>query len=153
MKPLQGEISILVKPFGSIHINDELKAKERQFIYKEKINVGTVKFLLKHSYFGEWSKQVEIAESKVTKISVDFNDVGTLIVTTQLADGKPTQADNIQIDGEWKNVSTPKSFAIRIGRHRVWVRKQGYQVQGGPKTINIEKGEKYKLEFIFTNGV
>jgi len=146
---LQGTISILTKPYGTIYINGKLKARDRQFVYKQDLDVGRVKIKITNAKFTEWEKQVEITESAVKKIVVDFNAQGRLTVIARLANNTPTHAENIQIDGEWKNVPSPKPFNLHVGKHRINVKKAGYKVQGGSKTIQIEKDQKVKLVFIF----
>ncbi len=81
MARLMGELKILVKPWGSIFIDQELARENTNTIYSGRYGTGQHQLRVVHPTFGVWEQPVAISEDQIVDITVDFNTIVYVPVT------------------------------------------------------------------------
>ncbi len=143
---LIGRLSILVKPYGSISIDDKLEKMDSNLRYLKDLPAGTHRVKAVHPTLGTWEKNVSVEPDKEAYVEVDFNKQVTLTVTSFDELGNGVWA-NIYVDNKTMNQITPKRLTLPIGQHTIEVRREGYQVLEGPKTLLLENNIIEPLRF------
>jgi len=141
LEMLIGTLQVLVKPFGSIYVDDELKKTNADVRVTINLAARSHKLRVTHPTYGNYEKDVIIDAEATLDVVVDFNRVLTIQVT---ADG--AEWGNIFVDGESKG-QTPKDLRLRLGLHTIEVRRDGYISLDRPMTINLEENWKQPLKF------
>jgi len=139
LTPRVGTLQVLVLPFGSIYIDGKLQKEDWDRQFKTELAVGAYLLKATHPQFGTWEKQITIEGEKLRDIPIDFNKMVKLKITATPVDGE------IFVDGASKGY-TPKELRLRIGQHRLEVRRKGYV--GETQIINLE--EERKIPILFT---
>ena len=143
---LIGRLSILVKPFGSIYIDDVLERRFWNVRHFKDVPAGTHRLKAFHPQLGTWEKEVSVEPDKETYVEVDFNKQVALPVTSFDEEGVATWA-YIFVDGKPTNQITPKRLTLPLGLHAIEVRREGFQVLEGPKTLLLENNVSEPLRF------
>ena len=136
LAPLLGKISLLVKPFGSIYIDGELRKKDTDIRFLTELPVGSHDIRVEHPSFGVWQKQLNIEANTQLDVPIDFTKMVTITVTSVPVGGE------IYVDHEFTQSYTPKEIELRVGRHTIEVRREGYVSEKGPRVINLEENVK-----------
>ena len=132
----RGVLKILVRPYGSVFIDNKLKSKNSIAQLSDSLIVGSHTIKAVHPTLGHWEKQIKISDNKMNEIVVDFNKDYEVIVTSS-----PINAQII-IDGKLSGKYTPKLIKIRTGNHSISVQKKGYNLVVKEKTLLIESNIK-----------
>ncbi len=137
-----GKLSILVKPFGSILIDGKLLKRDTPTQFNTEILAGRHKLTIVHSGLGSrWEKRIEVVGGKTHDIFVDFTKMVNVTVIS-----KPW--GTIIVDGKLTGDVSPKQIKVRVGQHIIGVRREGFEMEGGSKNINLDDDLKEPLEFI-----
>ena len=144
--PATGKIGILCLPYGSIYIDGKLKARDRNTRYIATLPTGSHEIKIEHPSFGNWQKTVEIRPGEITNLSIDFNKFFNLTVTAFDESKKPVFAD-IYVDGQPTGFTTPRRWQLRLGTHRIEVRKAGYSPVTPPQILTLEQDLATPLKF------
>lgn len=138
---LFGGIRMLVRPFGSIYIDDRLQKKDAFAQFSMELQVGRHKISVVHPTLGTWQKAVEIQQDKTLDIPIDFNKKVAVTILSQDSEGKLTWG-RIYIDNEDIGQVTPKEIKVSVGLKEISVRREGYVLEGGERVINFEENMK-----------
>lgn len=146
LNALVGQLQVLVRPYGSIFLDGELKKENAISPFKESLNVDNYILKAVHPDLGTWEKTVQIKSNKLTNVRIDFNKFAKVTVLCNDPSGRFVSAE-IFVDGKSIGRSTPKETQLRIGKHTVEVRREGFVLVGNPKVINLEEGMQQTLQF------
>ena len=146
LSALVGQLQVLVRPYGSIFIDGELKQTNAISQFMESLNVGQHTVKVVHPDLGTWEKTIEIELDKPEDISIDFNKFAKVTVLCGDPTGRIVSAE-IFVDSKSIGKSTPKETPLRIGKHTIEVRRDGFALVGDPVVINLEEGMQQTLQF------
>ncbi len=149
LNPAFGKLSILVKPWGSIYIDNKLKKESASFVNQFELPAGKHKVKIIHPSLGYWQDAVTIKYDKTEKINIDFNKKYKINISAEDKNGKPVYG-NIIIDGRDSGEITPKQIELNSGVHHIIVRKEGYVTANGEREVLIKNHYKGPLMFILT---
>jgi serine/threonine protein kinase len=147
LEPAVGEINILVKPWGSIYIDETLKKKNSNVSHREVLYAGEHKIAILHPSLGTWEKRLTLTAGKVHEVVVDFSKTVNVPIAAFDVDGKPVWADIVVDDLPTGNV-TPKEITVRIGRRTIRAQKDGYELVSGAKNLMLDDHLEEPLTFI-----
>lgn len=147
LKRLEGELSILVRPWGSIYINGELHKSSADTKYKINLPVAQYEIKVIHPTLGTWRRLVKIQPEKVADVTVDFNQKIKMQVDAIDQAGNPVYAE-IFLDNQNTGKSTPETIDVRLGLHRLLVKKDGYLTSTGEREIMVDEHLKDTQTFI-----
>ena len=125
LTPANGRLSILALPYGSIYIDGTLFKKDSHRQFSTDLQIGPHDVRVVHPTYGTWQSSVTVYENRDSDVTIDFNRHVSLRILAFDESGKPIVGD-IYVDGEFTESSTPKQLSLRVGLHRVEVRKPGY---------------------------
>jgi tRNA A-37 threonylcarbamoyl transferase component Bud32 len=135
-----GKLAILVKPSGSIYIDEMLRAKNTASEHTFNLAAGLHQVSVQHDSLGQWEKEIEIKPDQPNKLLIDFTRKVKLTVASD-------PWGEIWVDNTPTGYETPKQFELTIGKHTIEVRRRGYVLQSGAKVINLEDDLKRPLQF------
>jgi serine/threonine protein kinase len=136
LKLSSGKFNLLVRPYGSVYINNKLISENSIAQISQSLSVGNHRIKAVHPSLGTWEKQVEIAEDKTIEYVIDFNREHEVIVTST-----PINAQII-IDGQPSGKYTPKLIRLKMGNHSISVMKEGHSLVGREMNLVIENDLK-----------
>ena len=70
---LQGTVSVLAKPWGTIYIDGELKKAESDRLFVAKLSPGFHRLRIEHPSLGQWEQVIDVKAGEELPITVDFN--------------------------------------------------------------------------------
>ncbi len=142
-----GNLIVMVRPWGSIYINNQLKKATTDFKYN--IKLPAVSHLLKvsHPTLGFWEREVKIKPDADLTINVNFNKTISVSVVAYDTDGNPVQAE-IMLDNKPTGELTPREINLRTGLHRLTVMKDGYIAVEGEKRVLVDESTIETQKFI-----
>ena len=146
LNALIGQLQVLVRPYGSIFLDGELKKENAISPFKESLNVDNYILKAVHPDLGTWEKTIQIKFNKLTNIRIDFNKFAKVTVLCNDPNGRFVSAE-IFVDGKSIGRSTPKETQLRIGKHTIEVRRDGFALVGDSVVINLEEGMQQTLQF------
>lgn len=129
LETLAGEIEILVRPYGSIYIDDELKVQDSNSPYATKLSGGKHTIKLVHPTLGKASIPIVVTGEKLQKYFFDLSRVVKLTIVSN-----PPYSE-IFINGESKGY-TPVQLQLKAGSYKIVLKKDGYKPS---------KEEKYEV--------
>jgi eukaryotic-like serine/threonine-protein kinase len=121
LNPLMGKIEILVRPYGSIFINDQLKISDTNAPYVTELPGGSHNIRIVHPSLGTYTKKIDIVDESVKKYNIDFNRAIKLTVVSD-----PINCE-IFLDGKTTGKTTPGLLRLGPGKHTIQVKRDGYQ--------------------------
>jgi len=142
-----GKLSVLARPFGSIYINGDIKRKDTNTRYTTDLPVGPQRVRVVHPILGLWEKTVNIEADKTHEIQIDFNKKVKLVVTSFDESRTTSLWGEIYVDGKPTGYTTPSQLTLRVGKHTIEVRREGYILVGKPITISLEEDVNEPLVF------
>jgi len=138
--PTTGAVKILVKPFGSIFVDGNLRQSDWQFQYREELPAGKHTIRAVHRTFGTWEKEMIIVAGKTIEVIVDFTKQIRVTVAS-------TPWGEIYVDNQPTGFQTPKEITVRVGKRAIEVRRDGFETVGGARVINFENDLAQPLRF------
>jgi len=129
LETLAGEIEILVRPYGSIYIDEELKAQDSNSPFTTKLSGGKHTIKLAHPTLGKAIIPIVVNGEKLQKYIFDLSRVVKLTVVSN-----PPYSE-IFINGESKGY-TPVQLQLKAGSYKIVLKKDGYKPS---------KEEKYEV--------
>ena len=130
---LTGMIKVLAIPYGSIFLDGDLKQADTEFQYSTTLPTGTHTLRVQHPTYGFWEKVLNIESDKTTDLTIDFSKKVKVTVAAEPAFGE------IIVNNTPTGQYTPYELDLSIGTYTIEVRRQGYELIGGPKKITIEE--------------
>ncbi len=146
---LMGLLSIQAKPWGSIYLNRNLHLEFTDLKQEMRLPVDHYLIGVTHPTLGRWEKKVEVKSDTREEILVDF----TLELPVFLAafDERGNElSGEIYLDDQFTGRSTPAEIPIRVGLHRLTVKKEGYVSRDPEKLILVDRGSPASQKFILT---
>jgi serine/threonine protein kinase len=144
---LEGTLSIHVRPWGSIYINDELKKASSDVKYEVALPVDQYNIKVVHPTLGRWQKNIQINTEATIALNINFNRKIPVSVSAFDEQGHPLFGEII-LDAKNTGKSTPEELNVRIGVHKLSVKKDGYRVENGEKEVFIDEDFSEPLTFI-----
>lgn len=140
-----GKLQVLALPFGTIDIDSSVQVRDSNVRFVKDLLVGAYELGVAHPKFGYYKKTVNIKDGIVTDIVVDFNR--QFYITVISLDETETKAvwGEIYVDGEMIG-QTPKRINLRLGKHTIEVRRDGY-ISSDATTVNLEDDLEQPLKF------
>jgi serine/threonine protein kinase len=142
-----GKIRLLIKPWGSIYIDEQIRKENTNVSFSETLDEGDHLVTVIHPTFGTWEKKITISPGETQDFIVDFSQTVNVRVTAFDTEGRPVWADII-VDDELTGNMTPKEIAVRIGRRTFSAEKEGYEMVGGSLSLMLDKNLNEPLKFI-----
>jgi hypothetical protein len=136
---LEGKLSIQVRPWGSILINDKLKKESVDTKYQVTLPVEKYKLTVTHPTLGRWERMFDIEPDHETEFVVNFNRTIKLNISAFNENGLPLAA-KIFIDDQNTGEVTPAEIKTRVGIHKLFLKKEGYSSLSAEKEIFVDKG-------------
>jgi hypothetical protein len=138
--PRKGKLRLAVNPAAGIYIDGRLYQQNFSGEYECDLPIG--EHLVKvESSLGVWEKSIAISADSLHVLRVDFEKMVrlTVAVTSGWAE--------IFVDGKTTGRYTPSEILLRAGKHVIEVRREGYEIAGGPIEINLEEDRAQPLIF------
>ena len=149
LNPAFGLLNILVKPWGSIYIDNQLKKESASYVNKFELSAGKHLLKITHPSLGYWQNEIIVENDKTKKIEIDFSRKYKINISAEDKNGRPVSGI-IFIDGKDSGEITPKQIELNSGIHHIIVKKEGYVAAKGEKEILIVNHSKEPLMFILT---
>lgn len=134
--PVLAPLRVVVRPWGNVYIDGVLHRENVSFVQTYELPVGLHTVSVRNPEFGTWEQRVEVAASSGATVEVDFKREIGVSVTAFDPDGRPVRGP-IFVDGEAVGKWSPATIPLRMGRHQVEVRAEGYNQEGGARTIDL----------------
>ena len=138
---LTGKLSVQVRPWGEIFINDVLKKESADTKYEVSLPVEEYKLKVSHPTLGIWEKNVKIEPDAEKEIIVNFNRQIKVNISAFDEEGLPLAADII-IDDEPTGKKTPAEINTRVGIRNLKLNIEGYNTSSQVMKIFVDKNEK-----------
>ncbi len=148
LKMLKGTLRVLIKPSGSIIIDGALQKSDATDWFETSLTVGTHRVKMESADLGFLEKPVTIEANEQKELSIDFNKTVTLTVTAFDDSGKVLRNSSIYVDGNFSGHETPRKLTLRVGRHVISVRREGYTLVGGEQSFDLEADIDKPLKFV-----
>jgi len=136
-----GQLRILVKPFGSVFIDDAQQVTDSDITNTLNLPAGKHRVRAVHPSLGVWEKEVNIEAGRPQNITVDFDKTVSLRVTAE-----PVSAE-IFVDNKSTGQWTPSLIRVNVGRHTIDVRREGYVLVDRAQILNLEDDLNTPLKF------
>jgi serine/threonine protein kinase len=137
----KGKLSIQVRPWGSIFINNDLKKESVDTKYEVTLPVEQYKIKVNHPTLGIWEKRIQIQPDTEEQIVVNFNRKIDVAIVAFDEEGSPLKAD-IYLDDKDTGKSTPAEVKINVGIHKVDLKLNGYNSIKEIKEIFVDNNEQ-----------
>jgi serine/threonine protein kinase len=147
----EGNLNIQVRPWGSIYINNQLQKSTADIKYTVRLPVGQYNVRVGHPTLGIWQKTVQVYGDKETNVIVNFTQELPIKVNT-VDDLNNLLSGEIYVDGKKIEQSRSGEILLRVGLHKVAVKRDGYYAEGGEKEILVDTGVDNSLTFILKQG-
>lgn len=148
LEPLVAKVQILVRPFGSIYINEQLKAKDTNAPFNIDLPGGSHQLKIVHPTFGSAVRTINVVDDKPLKFNYGLSRVMKLTVISN-----PPNCE-IFINDQSSQKYTPALLTFPPGRYKVQVKKDGYNSSPVEKTYIIgseiyeeSKDREERIEF------
>lgn len=147
LKELIGKLSVRVKPWGSIYIDNQIQKANTDIKFEKALPEKKYKLKIVHPTFGEWVKEITIKGGQEENIVVDFTKTITVQVNALDVENKPITAA-IVVDNQPTNFSTPENIKVRPGIHTFIVQKKGFIATEDRKEILIDNKFNKAITFV-----
>jgi len=128
--PQTGTVSLVSAPGASISVDGQSVTSGTPV----EVTAGSKSVTVSHPQYGDWSTRLRVSANQTLRREVFFQKKVNVAVT---AEGEPFISAALFVDGEERGTA-PQQLMLGRGQHTIEVRKYGYEVDGGPKTITIE---------------
>jgi serine/threonine protein kinase len=144
---LAGELTIQVRPWGSIYINDKLYKESADIKYQVSLPVDNYEVKVLHPTLGRWQRNVEVKADEKIDMVVNFLRKIPIKISALDAEKNPLAVE-IYIDGKKTGKKTPDDIPVRIGMHKFAVKKDDYFIGDGEREIFVDEGNNKPLIFV-----
>lgn len=148
LEPLIAKVQILVRPFGSIYINEQLKVKDTNAPFNIDLPGGSHQLKIVHPTFGSAVRNINVADDKPLKFNFDLSRVLKLTVVSN-----PPNCE-IFINDQSSQKYTPALLTLTPGSYKIQVKKDGYTTTPfekiyniGPEIFEESKDREERIEF------
>jgi serine/threonine protein kinase len=133
-----GKLSVQVRPWGSIYIDNELKKKSADTKYQVTLPVQEYSIKISHPTLGIWEKSIRLKPDIEEEIIVNFNRNVNISIAAFDENGLPLNAEII-VDDKTTGFLTPAEIKTRVGNHKLKLKLDGYSLTNGEKRIFVDK--------------
>jgi eukaryotic-like serine/threonine-protein kinase len=147
LSQLTGKLTVKIRPWGTIYINDKLQKSSTDTKYETDLAVATYNIKVEHPTLGVWYKDIEIRANNNTEIIVNFTKKIPVSISAFGENGEPF-AGNIFVDDKFTGTTTPQEIKLQVGLHNIKVEKEGYIAVKGQRRLLIEEDFKDAIIFI-----
>ncbi len=147
LKPLMGKLSILVIPWGSIYINNQLQEASSDVKNQIEVPVGQYQIKIVHPTLGFWQKTIRVDSNQPKTVRVNFNQKIAVQISAVDKAGQSISG-HILIDGKDTGQMTPREMRIRTGVHRFLIKKENYIAVNGEEEFLIDTESNPSLKFV-----
>jgi serine/threonine protein kinase len=144
---LEGKLSVQVRPWGSIYIDDNLKKESADTKYEVTLPAEEYKVTVTHPTLGKWEKMIAVNPDNEAHILVNFNRKINLNIIATDEKGTPLTAE-IFIDNINSSKSTPAEIITREGLHTITVKKEGYVTSNHKDEIFVDKNTEKQQKIV-----
>ena len=141
---LKGRLQVLVKPFGSIFIDNELHKKDTDIKYTTEISSGRHLIRVVHPDFGRVEKEIYISPGRLHEEIFDFNKEFRLTVLA-VDKHNNTVHCKIYIDGKFNGHYAPAEIMLRSGQYLVEARHNKYNTVTDKVVLDQDLKHKFIL--------
>lgn len=131
LEELNAKVEILVRPFGSIYVDEELKVRDTNAPYSVYLTGGTHQLKIIHPTFGSLLRSISIIDEKPLRYNFDLSRVMKLTVISS-----PPNSE-IFINDQSTQKYTPALLTFTPGSYKVQVKKEGYTASPIEKVYSI----------------
>jgi eukaryotic-like serine/threonine-protein kinase len=150
---ITGKIEVLVRPYGSIYIDGQLKAKDSNSLFTADIPGGTHKIKAVHPTLGTYEREISISDDKPVNLNIDLSKVLKLTIVST-----PGNCEVI-LNGQTSNMFTPAQLRLSPGSYKIQLKKDGYNpsseinytVPAGIYESKTDQEDRYSFELIKSN--
>ena len=133
---------VVVRPWGSLFVNGDKKLDSDVAAYEDRLAPGRYT-MRATSPLGTWEKLVQIRPGDENLLILfNFEPEYSLTVSSP-----PITNAEIFVDGVAQGVHTPSTIRLHPGNHTIEVRKDGYRLEGGPRSLTLEEDLKEPIAF------
>ena len=147
LSELIGKLSVRVKPWGSIYIDNQIQKANTDIKFEKELPENEYTLKIEHPTFGEWKKKISIRHDKEENIVVDFTKMVTVQVNALDSENKPVSA-TIIIDNKPTTFTTPENIKVRPGLHSFLVQKEGFIATEDRKEYLVDNSFNKQITFI-----
>jgi len=147
LSELIGKLSVRVKPWGSIYINNQMQKANTDIKFEKELAENEYTLKIVHPTFGEWKKKISIIHNKEQNIVVDFTKMVTVQVNALDMENKPVSA-TIIVDNKPTAFTTPENLKVRPGIHSFLVQKDGFIATEDSKEFLVDNSFNKQITFI-----
>jgi serine/threonine protein kinase len=141
-----GVLRIHVNPKGALYVDGKLMKRNVDKIYSAVLPVGRHHVKIGSHQSTIWEKLMVVKANQTQEVFVDFNKEAKLSVAAFDAKGKAVRGE-IYVDKKFIQKYTPAELKLRPGLHTIEVRRPGYLLVGGARSINVVSDLKLPLKF------
>ncbi|MGH7496097.1 MAG: protein kinase domain-containing protein [bacterium] len=146
--PLKGRLRVLVKPSGAVYIEGVQERPNVSVPYETSLPVGSYRIKAVGPEHDFLEKTISIQADRLQEWTVDFSKMVTLIVTAFNSAGQRVLGE-VFVDG--KHVGqTLQELRVRVGEHKIEVRREGYRLAGDPQNLTLEENIEQPVRMRFT---
>jgi serine/threonine protein kinase len=143
---LTGKLELLVRPFGDIYIDEQLKVSGTSSLFNIELPGGLNKVRIVHPSLGNWSKNVDIVDEGTKKIIVDFNNQMKLTIVSE-----PSFSE-IFVNGASTGKFTPYMLKLSPGSYKIELRREGYKsvekvYEVGSDIVEVGFSDEDRIQF------
>lgn len=142
---LTGRLIVSLKPSGAIYVDGALKKDNVAAPYEISLPIGAHRVKMESPGLGVLEKSVMIEAGGQKALTVDFTKQAALIVTA-FDENNIAVRGEIFIDGQPSEYETPRKLKLRVGRHLISVRREGFS--GAEQAIDVEENIEKSLKLV-----
>ncbi len=120
LEPVTSKVEILVRPYGTIYIDDQLKIQDTNSQFTTELRGGKHTVKIEHPTLGSLIKEIDIVDEKFQKYIFDLRRFLRLTVISNPSNGE------IFINGVSSGKYTPSWFQLKQGNFKIQVKKAGF---------------------------
>ena len=143
LPPRPAVLTLRIIPYGDILIDDSLRAERIETAFVDTLAPGLHRVTARYRSM-EWTKTLSLLPGQSQQQTVDFTETVAVPITAQTEDGAPLPNAEIVVDSTAQGY-TPQQLQLRIGRHTIIVRKDGFVPE--ERTINVDRTTQDPLVF------
>lgn len=149
LEPVTKKVEILVRPYGTIYIDKQLKIQDTNSPFTIELKGGKHTLKIEHPTLGSLVKELDIIDEKFQKYVFDLRKFLKLTVISNPSNGE------IFINGVSSGKYTPSWFQLKQGNFKIQVKKAGYiplekNYNVSPDIYENLSNSEDKLEFILS---
>jgi hypothetical protein len=124
LQPIPSAVALRFTPFATVSVDGEKRSIERVTSWSDSLAPGRHRIVARYRS-AEWVRVVNLRPGESFQRDVDFTKVVDVRIIAQNQAGQSVPNAEILVDGSPVGYA-PQQLELRVGRHRIEVRKSGY---------------------------